>query len=471
LAQQHATVWETSKNRDKMHLEMPAGPRVLAFAVPVFAALVGGSLGCHRDQAVDGPESPISDQHASARMLKREGATPEIRPLRRCFPELPAWVDLQVDDLLDRAGAYQDDDDFQGVLACAEEAARQAARSVEAHHNRALALMRLGRFEEARDALALALAIAPDDGECLELAAELYVNRLPPSAERTGIGLEYAQRGRRTTAGRNRLRGARLALLEGQALVDLGRAAQALNPLAAARRLNPSDVSARYEQGVAYFELCKFVSARRAFEDVLARDATHAHALYHLALIRERDGRDLEADRLFKDASGRDPKSFPAVPEVSSSEFERRVRAATIRLPPDVQRDLEGIPIETAEIPAVEDLTAERPPLSPTILGLFRGLPLGREQAVGDAAAVAVRGTRGRQARMTSGSSLPEGEIRAPGPGSSVPARAIVLYRRNILRSVHGTEELDRAIERTLLHEVGHLRGEDDGSLRDRGLE
>ena len=90
---------------------------------------------------------------------------------------------------------------------------------------------------------------------------------------------------------------------------------------------------------------------------------------------------------------------------------------------------------------------------------------------MGDAAAVAVRGTRGRQARMTSGASLPEGEGRASSPGSTVPARAIVLYRRNILRSVHGTEDLDRAIERTLLHEVGHLRGEDDGSLRDRGLE
>jgi tetratricopeptide (TPR) repeat protein len=453
-----------------MHLEMSAGPRVFAVAVPVLTALLGGPVGCQRDRPLDedGSPSASADHLASARMLKREGVTPEIRPLRRCFPELPAWVDLQVDDLLDRAGAYQDDDDFHGVLACAEEAARQAPRSVEAHHNRALALMRLGRFEEARDALALALAIAPDDGECLELAAELYVNRLPPSAERTGIGLEYAQRGRRTTAGRNRLRGARLALLEGQALVDLGRAAQALNPLAAARRLNPADVSARYEQGVAYFELCKFFLARRAFEDVLARDASHAHALYHLALIREREGLETEANRLFKDASGRDPKSFPAVPEVSSSEFERRVRAATIRLPPDVQRDLDGIPIETAEIPAVEDLTAERPPLSPTILGLFRGLPLGREQAIGDASSVAVRGTR--QARVTSGGSLPEGEIR-PSPGSSVPARAIVLYRRNILRSVHGTEELDRAIERTLLHEVGHLRGEDDGSLRDRGLE
>ena len=49
--------------------------------------------------------------------------------------------------------------------------------------------------------------------------------------------------------------------------------------------------------------------------------------------------------------------------------------------------------------------------------------------------------------------------------------RTIVLYRRNLLRTVHDVAELDQAIARTLLHEVGHLRGEDDGSLRDRGLE
>ncbi|HMC93669.1 MAG TPA: metallopeptidase family protein, partial [Polyangia bacterium] len=49
--------------------------------------------------------------------------------------------------------------------------------------------------------------------------------------------------------------------------------------------------------------------------------------------------------------------------------------------------------------------------------------------------------------------------------------RTIVLYRRNLLRTVRDGAELDQAIARTLLHEVGHLRGEDDGSLRDRGLE
>jgi tetratricopeptide (TPR) repeat protein len=445
---------------------------LLTFALS--AATASGGAGCRRaadpSPAGEGrPAIPAAAAQASARPVLPAREAADIRALRRCFPEIPTWSDPQVLDLLDRATGYQEEDDFDGVLACAEEAARQAPRSVEAHHNRALAFMRLGRFDEARDALALALALAPDDAECLELAAELYINRLPPSAERTAIGLEYARRGRaRTNGARNRGRSARLSLLEGQALVDLGRSAEALEPLEHALRLNPGDVSARYEQGVAQFELCRFPTARKAFEEVLARDEKHAHALYHLALILEREGHEDEADKMFAQASQRDPRSFPPTPQVSTEAFDLRVRAALDRLPPDVRQDLATVPIETAELPAPEDLTAERPPLSPTILGLFRGLPLGRQAANDEVVrAPGTRSTRGRQARQANVSGPPEGT----GSGGAVPARAIVLYRRNILRSIHGTDDLDRAIERTLLHEVGHLRGEDDGSLRDRGLE
>src|SRR4051794_25928569 len=106
------------------------------------------------------------------------------RPLRRCFPEQPAWVDAPVADLLDKAALLFDKGDYTGTLACAEEAARAAPRSVEAHHNRAIALMRLERLDEARDALELALALAPDEPETLEAAADLQVNQLPPSGDR-----------------------------------------------------------------------------------------------------------------------------------------------------------------------------------------------------------------------------------------------------------------------------------------------
>src|SRR5689334_23343229 len=183
------------------------------------------------------------------------------RPLRRCFAEQPAWVDAPIADLLDHAADLFDAEDYTGALACAEEAARQAPRSVEAHHNRAVALLHLERLEEARDALALALALGPDDPETLEAAADLNINQLPPSADRSSIGLEYARRGTRRVPARDAARRARLALLEGQALIDLGRSAEALRRLDASLAAAPNVAAAQYEKGVALFELCRFDEA------------------------------------------------------------------------------------------------------------------------------------------------------------------------------------------------------------------
>jgi tetratricopeptide (TPR) repeat protein len=387
---------------------------------------------------------------------------PPTHPLRRCFPLRPAWDDAAVADLLDRAADLFDTGDYQGALVCAEEAARQAPRSVEAHHNRAVALLHLERLDEARDAFALALALAPEDPETLEAAADLYINQLPPSADRSLLGLEYARRGSRHA--HDAPRRARLELLEGQALIDLGRAAEALRRLDASLAAAPGVASAEYERGVALFELCRFDDARRMFEKVLADDSDHAHALYHLGLIEERQGHEKEATRYLAEATAEDPKSFPATPDVSQADFAARVKKAVDALDPDIRRDLQGIPVEAADVPSQEDLTAEKPPLSPTILGLFRGLPLdwnAREPLPTQS------GRPSKKGRAEDENGPPPTRY-AP---ADVPDRTIILYRRNILRTVHDDKELAEAIERTLLHEVGHLRGEDDGSLRDRGLE
>jgi tetratricopeptide (TPR) repeat protein len=392
-------------------------------------------------------------------------AEPPPRPLRRCFPEQPAWIDAPVANLLDRAADLFDAGDYPGALVCAEEAARQAPRSVEAHHNRAVALVHLDRLDEARDALALALALAPQDPETLEAAADLFINQLPPSADRSLLGLEYARRGIRHVPARDKARRARLALLEGQALIDLGRAAEALRRLDASLAAAPDVASAQYERGVALFELCRFDEAHRMFEKVLSDDADHAHALYHLGLIEERQGAEETAARHLAAATAEDPKAFPAPLPVTQADFAARVRRAVDGLPPDVRRDLKSVPVEAADIPSSDDLTAEMPPLSPTILGLFRGLPLDYNA---------------REPLLTQSSGRSSTKGRAEGESNAAPARcaptdvpdrAIVLYRRNILRTVKDEKELDAAILRTLLHEVGHLRGEDDGSLRDRGLE
>lgn len=456
-----------------------AGTRAGPAASSGTAATGAGQIGAAPSPATaagaeGGPRPPERSEKADD---DRDNAEAPPRPLRRCFPERPAWLDAPVAALLDRAADLYDAADFPGALACAEEAARQAPRSVEAHHNRAIALMRLDRMEEARDALTLALALAPDDPETLEAAADLNINQLAPSVDRSAIGLEYARRASRHVPHRAAEQLARLALLEGQALIDLGRAAEALRRIDAALAGSPRFEAALYERGVALFELCRFDDARKVFGKVLAATPDHAHALYHLGLIEERAGEEETSARHLAAATAADPKAFPAPPAVSQPDFAARVDRAVAALPEDIRHDLLGVKIQAADLPDLDDLTAETPPLSPTILGLFRGLPLDFSQRDPGQPAQAARSSKGR--RPTSGGASKDGDPKgSAGPARSSPGaqcdpgeRTIVLYRRNLLRTVHDTAELDQAISRTLLHEVGHLRGEDDGSLRDRGLE
>ena len=434
------------------HPATAPGPPVSALAARADAGVAS---------AHDTDHQPI---HEATAVDPAKAPEPPTRDLRRCFPQRPAWDDAPVADLLDRAADLFDAGDYPGALVCAEEAARQAPRSVEAHHNRAVALLHLERLDEARDAFALALALAPEDPETLEAAADLYINQLAPSADRSLLGLEYARRGSRHAPARDAARRARLALLEGQALIDLGRAAEALRRLDASLAFAPEIAPAQYERGVALFELCRFDEAHRMFEKVLSDDSDHAHALYHLGLIEERQGNDEAAARHLAAATAEDPKSFPPSPNIDQADFTARVKRAVEALPSDIRRDLTGIPVEAADVPSQDDLTAEKPPLSPTILGLFRGLPLDWN------AREPLPTQSGRPSKK--GRAEDEGAAQpARFPPSDVPDRTIILYRRNILRTVHDDKELDQAITRTLLHEVGHLRGEDDGSLRDRGLE
>src|SRR5207245_2470729 len=164
---------------------------------------------------------------------------------------------------------------------------------------------------------------------------------------------------------------ARLALLEGQALVDLGRAADGLRRIDAALSAAPRLVAAEYERGVALFELCRFAEARRMFEKVLVATPDHGHALYHLGLIDERDGKE------------------------ESAAHTQAGRA---------------------------------------------GQAVGR----GKAGSKAKRGRDGGEdVQADGGGAAPASE---EGVRCGMPDRAIVLYRRNLLRTVSDVAELDRAI-------------------------
>ena len=367
---------------------------------------------------------------------KADGA-PQPRPLQRCFATDASGSPARpLDALLDRAADLFEKTDFALSLACAEEAARVEPSSVEAHHERADALRELKRIAEAQDAFARALALDPDDPRTLDGAADFYVNRLPATADHLETGLEYARRGtRKVKRSHDKSLVSHLALLEGEALSDLGRPREAVGRLEAALSLDPDNVHVLYERAVAEFELCRFDEARRDLQGVIARDPKDAGAHHQLGLLLERAGDAEGAERELVKAQSLSPEDFksPVLPSVA--EFKAMVAAEVAKLPEALRHDLGQVSLETADVPELLDLTAEEPPLSPTILGLYRGAPLGDPAA-------------------------------DPKEG-----RTIVIYRKNLARAVASRDELVTQIRTTLLHELGHVRGEDDEDLRARGLE
>jgi tetratricopeptide (TPR) repeat protein len=377
-----------------------------------------------------GSASPLE---ASVR-LAPSPAWPRTAPAR-CLPSEPL---ASPGVLAEEAGDALARGENDRALGCAEEAIRLAPRLVAGLAARAGALAALGKLEEARHGWARALAVDPGDPAALLGAADLHVRRLAPARDALETGLEYALRGARAAhLRRDRLLAARLELVAGVAENDLGRSHLALPHLERAVATLADDPDAVYERGVALFELCRFAEAQRAFERALALAPDDPWTLRQLGLLAERSGETERAGGLLARARLLAPDDFPAELPVDPGAFEAEVRAAAAALPDPERRALEGVPLEIEELPDAEDLLAVDPPLSPSILGLFRG------------------------------PSEDEPCTAADGPR----CRAIVLYRRNLVRFARDRKELSEQVRVTLLHELGHLHGEDDDALRARGLE
>ena len=405
---------------------------------------LGGKAGS-RSAAVDLGASDLGA--LGSRPSRQNPLAPPLRPAQRCFPpDSSASPPRPLAALLQRTGDLIEAGRHADALVCAEEAARVDGRSILAHLDRAVCLAELNRLEESEAALLRALALDPDDPETLATAADLFVSTYTPSVDHSEVGLELARRAQKklqrksAKKGDKSLHGWALAI-EGQALTDLGRPREALARLDLACKAMPNDRSARYSRGVALYELSRFEEALRVFQSVidgLGQTGEHAKSddafhWNHLGLAKERLGDQKGADLAFAEAQRLSPADFPPLQSVSPAEFRKLVDEAVEALDKRDRTDLARAELQTADLPDPSDLTAEEPPLSPTILGLFRGLPL---------------------------ADLADRE-----------PRTIVLYRKNLLRATRTLGELREQIRTTLLHELGHLRGEDDDALRSRGLE
>jgi predicted Zn-dependent protease with MMP-like domain len=218
---------------------------------------------------------------------------------------------------------------------------------------------------------------------------------------------------------------------------DLGRPDLALPRTERALQLDPRDADAAWERALALWELCRFDDAEAAFTRTLALAPDDPWSLHYLGLAAERRGDARRARELLSKARQLSPEDFPPEVDLDAAGFAAEVKRAIAGLTERDRRALGTVPLELAELPVTEDLTAVEPPLSPELLGLFRGPSRGEPCLAED------------------------------GP----VCRSIVLYRKNLVRYARDRRELAEQVRVTLLHELGHLRGNDDEELRRRGLE
>jgi predicted Zn-dependent protease with MMP-like domain len=402
-------------------------------------ALLLALASCSRGNASRTPP-PNGPAAGAAHPAPQAPAGSQLATIRQPTPRCAVRADAPPQLAVTRAGFELERGEHERALACAELALRSAPRLVAALHQRAAALVALGHIEDARLAYAQALAVDPDDPETLYGAADLYVSRLAGDRASLELGLEYALRGARRAQRaprRDRELAGGLLVLAAMAENDLGDPRAALVHARQALALGADEADCRYEAGVALYDLCRFAEARQALERAVALQPEDAWALHYLGRVAERTGDPVRAEALEQRARSLAPDDFPAPVEVDAVAFEREVRSAVASLPAAERSALADVPVEVADVPDLEDLTAVDPPLSPSILGLFRG-PSERERCT---------------------------------PADGPHCRSIVVYRRNLARFARSPQELREQVKVTLLHELGHLHGESEEDLRARGLE
>jgi predicted Zn-dependent protease with MMP-like domain len=226
-----------------------------------------------------------------------------------------------------------------------------------------------------------------------------------------------------------------LRVLDATLRLEEGEPQMALEALRGAER-SADPAHFFYLRAASHYDLVHFPEARDDAERALAIHPDYAHAWDLLSRVHEHQGDAAAATAAASRAQQIDPEAFPLPLEVADDVFDALVERSVRELPAAIRKKLEELPVLVQSLPGPEMLTAEDPPLTPDLLGLFVG----------------------RHIFASSVTAPPS----APG--------AIYLFRRNLLRACSDLDELSREVSITVRHEVGHLMGLDEDDLDEWGL-
>ena len=335
-------------------------------------------------------------------------------------------------EALEAAELAFENGDLDAALEHAERALQEAPDDLHALELKGHLLAELGEFEDADEVFTALLARAPKNLSALIAAADVKIREPADDGSQVEAGLSLLDRAAPLAKGDEQLQ-AEISLLRGLAFNHLGELEEVLAAFEKAVSLDAELGEAQLERAIAFFELGRVHEAKRAF-DRIARDwPEEPWAFHYLALLAERRGENPQP--LFDKAREMSPEEFPLPVHLSDAEFDAAVKAAIDALPAHAKPHLDNVTIDVEPLPSDDELQEG---LSPTILGVFQGVPV---------------------------------DERLDTHADHHHTARIVLFQKNLERFARTREELLEEISITVLHEVGHLLGLDEDELTDRGLD
>ncbi len=333
--------------------------------------------------------------------------------------------------LLHRAEQALEDGDPEATLALVNQVLTEEPQDIDALELKGLAQIELGQIEAAESTFEILLKLEPAHVTALIAAADAKIREAQGDVARIESGLALLSKAEPLAQGEETLL-IEVHLLRGIALSHLGEFDDALEAFSQVLSLDPEHGEAQLEGALCAFEQGRFDEAQRGFQGLIEAFPQEPWSFHYLGLIAERRG--LDAKSWFDKANRLDPEEFPAPTPLSVLEFEESVAEAIDRLPSYTRPHLENTVITVKPFPSDEEVEAG---LSPTVLGVFEGVPL---------------------------------DERLDTVSEHHQTAHITLFQKNLERFARDRAELLHEIEITVLHEVGHLLGLDEHELDERGL-
>jgi predicted Zn-dependent protease with MMP-like domain len=200
---------------------------------------------------------------------------------------------------------------------------------------------------------------------------------------------------------------------------------------------DPERSDARIAMGVALYHLCRFAAAQTILEMCSLDDPEDAEVWYYLGLIALRHDKHDLAMSHFELANELQENRFLVPLEINEDDIVALMERLLDEIPGPIRDAIANVPIILEKHPTDELLFSSDPPIDPTVLGIFDGVPV-----------------------IDTGSTSIE----------TSPTRIVIFYE-NIWLIAGDRETLEEELWVTLKHEIGHFFGLSEEDLTERGLD